>query len=310
VIAFANLATGNVRIVAGNAGSDSTETAYDPTLSGNGDVVAYQSVTADPMSPSTHWATRIRLRDLRSGAVTTVPRDGAYDASVSGDGRRVAFTAFSQVGTARRRMEVFVFDRRTRKVTLVSRLGRGAERAAEAWDPSLSRNGRRVAFAATTKPGGRARVYVRDLAEHTSRAVSEADRGFSSEPSISADGRRVAYSELASGGKQSAAGRPLQRLLVRTLGGGEHVVSVGADGRALSGWSGQPQISGDGRHVAFTTDAGTPAGGGPGGLKVMVTDLAAGTSRIANPPAPLGSFDSTPALQPAKSLCSLAPPAW
>ena len=90
------------------------------------------------------------------------------------------------------------------------------------------------------------------------------------------------------------------------------VVSLGADGRALAGWSGQPQLSDDGPRVAFTTDAGTPAGGGPGGLRVLVRDVAASTTTVASPPAPLGSFDTgAGALHPVSGrLCSLSSPAW
>jgi len=100
---------------------------------------------------------------------------------------------------------------------------------------------------------------------------------------------------------------------VRDLRSGNvRVVSLNAGGRPLAGWSGQPEISGDGMRVAFTTDAGVPAGGGPGGLRVMVRDLAAATTTIANPPAPLGSFDTGDgALQPGPArLCSLAAPVW
>jgi Tol biopolymer transport system component len=307
VVAVADMSSGGVRVVAGGYDGARVETAYDPALSDDGNVVAYQSVIADPMSPGTNWATRVRVRDLRAGASTaasTIPRAGAYDATVSGSGRVVAFTSYS-----RERLEVFAYDRRTRKVALVSRIGRGAGRAAEAWEPSLSRDGRRIAFTATSKAGGRARVYVRDLRERTSRGVSGPSRGFAHEPSISADGRRVAYAELPSGGGQSPSGRPAQRVVLRDLAGGrERAVS---DGSARASWSGQPRISGDGRRVAYTTDAGVAAGGGPGGLRVMVANLAAGTFTTASPPAPMGSFDAAPALQPgAKRLCALAPPAW
>ena len=277
------------------------ETAYDPALSDDGGAVAYQSVIADPMSPSTSWATRVRVRDLRGGAAaTTIPRAGAYDAAISGNGRVVAFTAYS-----RERLQVFVYDRRTRAVTLVSRIGRGDGRAAEAWEPSLSHDGRRIAFSASRVAGGRARVYVRDLGERTARAVSGPARGFAHEPSISANGRRVVYAELVRGA-QSPSGRPAQRLIVRDVTSGRESVLGGAQS-----WTGQPRVSSDGKRVAYTTDAGVAAGGGPGGLRVMVADLAAGTVTLASPPAPMGSFDTTPALQPgAKRLCALAPPAW
>jgi Tol biopolymer transport system component len=304
VVAVADVAKGVVRVVAGGYHGTRVETAYDPALSDDGDVVAYESVTADPMSPSADWSTRVRVRDLR-GSTTTIPRAGAYDVAVSGDGRVVAFTSYS-----RRRLQVFAYDRRARTVTLVSRIGAGGGRAAEAWEPSLSRDGRRIAFTATSRPGGRARVYVRDLRERTSRAASGRSRGFAHEPSISADGRRVVFSELQHG--QSPAGRPAQRLLVRDLRSGrETIVGNGAASRSLASWSGQAQLSGDGLRLAYTTDAGVAAGGGPGGLRVVVADLAKHTSTTASPPAPLGSFDSSPALAPRGAhLCSLAPPAW
>jgi Tol biopolymer transport system component len=149
-------------------------------------------------------------------------------------------------------------------------------------------------------------VYVRDVGERTSRGVSGPYRGFAHEPSISANGRRVVYAELPRSGGQSPSGRPIQRLLIRDLSGAEFVV----DGSQRS-WSGQPQLSSDGLRLAYATDAGVAAGGGPGGLRVMVADLAAHTATMASPAAPMGSFDTAPALQPgAKRLCALAPPAW
>jgi Tol biopolymer transport system component len=303
VVAVADAAAGTVRVVAGGYDGARVETAYDPTLSDDGSVVAYESVIADPMSPSPSWATRVRVRDLRArGETVAVPRAGAYEPELSGDGRVVAFTSFS-----RGRLQVFAYDRLSRTVTLVSRVGRRAERAAEAWEPSLSRDGRRIAFTATRVAGGRARVYVRDMGERTARAVSSVFRGFSHEPSISADGRHVVFAELPRHGGQSPSGRPAQSLLSRDL-----VTSQDSRVSAPSAsWSGQPQTSDDGRTIAYTTDAGVAAGGGPGGLRVMVLDVDAGTSTTASPASPTGSFDTAPALRPQGGpLCSLAPPAW
>ena len=313
VIALADLADRSVRVVAGGTGSRRVETAYDPALSGDGSVVAYQSVIADPMSDSTRWATRVRVNDVHAGTSANVSPGNAYNAAVSGDGRRVAYNAFTRAGGEGRRLQVFVFDRSTRRTVLVSVLGAGQKLASEAWEPALSHDGRQIAFAATTRAGGRARVYVRDLARGVASPVSGPGAGFASEPTIAGDGSRVVYSELVRRHAQSPSGRPLQRLVARDLRSGNvRVVSLDAGGRPLAGWSGQPEISGDGMRVAFTTDAGVPAGGGPGGLRVMVRDLTAATTTIANPPAPLGSFDTgAGALQPGPArLCSLAAPVW
>ena len=156
-------------------------------------------------------------------------------------------------------------------------------------------------------------MYVRDLSRPAAVAVSGPRAGFAAEPSLSADGRWVAYGEqrAASIPARSAA-RSAHRRARAPRRAPAHVAGVSATGAALRGWSGQPALSGDGRRVAFTTDATADPKGGPGGLQVMVRDLAARTTTTANPPKPLGSFDTGPfALQPAPGpLCSLSPPAW
>ena len=307
VVALADLRARTVRALTGTRRGRAVQTAYDPSLSDDGGVVAFQSVSADPMSPTANWSTRVHVLDVARDTTAVVARGGgAYEPELSGDGRRVAFTAFS-----RGRLQVFVRDLASGDTVLASMLPGG--RAAEAWAPSLSRDGRRVAFAATTRGGGRARVYVRDLGARAARAASGPAAGFADEPSLSADGAQVAYSEQPRGARRSRLGRPGQRVLVRDVArGSTRVVSVGAGGTPLGGWSGQPQISGDGRRVAFTSDANTAPAGGPGGLEVLVRDRAAGTTTVANPPTPLGSFDTgAGALDPGPgSLCSLAPPAW
>lgn len=307
VVALADLRAQTVRALTGARNGATVQTAYDPSLADDGTRVAYQSVSADPMSPGGGWTTRIEVRDLATGARWIVSHPGgAYEPELSGDGGRVAYTAFS-----RGRLQVFVRELGTGRAVLVSALRGG--RAAEAWAPSLSRDGRRVAFAATTRGGGRARVYVRDLGERVARAASGPQAGFADEPSLSADGLRVAYSEQPRGARASRLGRPGQRVLVRTIASGRaRIASRGAGGAPLRGWNGQPQLSGDARRVAFTSDAGTPSDGGPGGLQVLVRDLAAGTTTVVNPAVPLGSFDTgAGALTPGPGpLCSLAPPAW
>ena len=309
-IALADLRSQTVRSVTGEPRRDGrVETAYDPVLSSDGSVVAYESVTADPMSPGARWSTQVHVRNVATGATTVIQRvGGAYEATLSGDGRRVAYTAF--VGS---RLQVFVRDLSSGRTTLASRLPDGS-RAAEASEPSLSRDGRRVAFTATAGRSQRARVYVRDIRRSRAVVVSGPGTHYAAEPSISADGARVAYAEQPRGARPSALGRPGQRIIIRGVGGAgaAHVASLSATGATLRGWSAQPALSGDGRRVAFTTDAPTDPRGGPGGLQILVRDLQARTTTTANAPAPLASFDGGPfALQPMSGpLCSLAPPVW
>ncbi len=308
VVAFADLRARTVRALTGTRRGARVQTAYDPSLSDDGTLVAHQSVSADPMSPGAGWSTRIDVHNVTSGATTVVGHPGgAYEPELSGDGSRLAYTGF-----ARGRLQVHVRELATGRTLLASTLP-GGGRAAEAWAPSLSRDGRHVAFAAKSRAAGLARVYVRDLSRRAARAASGPAAGFADEPSLSADGGQVAWSEQPRRAAPSRLGRPGQRLLIRSLASGRtRVVSLAADGTPLRGWNGQPQLSGDARLVAFTSDANTPPSGGPGGLQVLVRDLAARTTTVVSPAAPLGSFDTgAGALTPlAGPLCSLAPPAW
>ena len=159
---------------------------YDPALSDDGNVVAYQSVIADPMSPSTNWATRVRVRDLRDGAAATASRAPAPTTRRSrATGGVVAFTSYS-----REHLQVFAYDRSTRTVTLVSRIGGRAPSAppsvgavAVAAMAGASRSRRRG-------PRRPRRVYVRDLRERTSHDVS---------------GRRTAASRTSRRSRRTAA---------------------------------------------------------------------------------------------------------
>ena len=69
-----------------------------------------------------------------------------------------------------------------------------------AWEPSLSADGRSVAFTARDSGGGRSQVYLRDLPSGRTTLVSRATGpdggpglGTATHPVISGDGRRVGF---------------------------------------------------------------------------------------------------------------------
>lgn len=293
VIALGDLRAGTLRRVAGGKTGKTVTTAYDPSVSDDGSVVAYVMVAADPMAATSDAATRIGIYNAASGKTTLIPRAGAYEPAVSADGRHVAFTAFAKSGG----LQAWVYDRKARTVRLVSR------GAAEAWAPSISGDGSRVAYAAATTAGGRSRIWVRDLDEAKPKAVTSTSRDFVDSPSLSSDGTVVAYARELAGSKRSAPGRPLQQVVVRPAAGGppETVSSASA-------WSGQPQLSDNGEVIAFTTDDGTPPTG-PCGLRVMLhgTKIAMVSPKVA-----ATTFDGgTASLDPGKvGMCDLRSPAW
>jgi Tol biopolymer transport system component len=180
---------------------------------------------------------------------------------------------------------------------LVSRATSGAAADGASASPSLSADGRLVAFAsdadnlASPQLSGTRDVFVRDLGVGTTTLVSRAGPpaavpgdSISFEPSISADGGRVAFTSEAS--NLSDLDGIYADVFVRDLRAGTTALASRADGPAGSGADGvsnQPAISADGRHVAFVSDAdGLAPGAVPGVASVFVRDLALGTTTLAS----------------------------
>ncbi len=210
-----DLRRGVTRLAPGIDYGKDPHSSYNPSLSADGRTLAYET------SESRHGELAVWVADLRTGRAKQVGRD-IYEPSLSPDGRYLAFTG----GT-----DVFLRDLRTGLTQLVSdgreawepvvardgaamayssgtdvivrdlRSGASAT-VANAFEPSLSADGRRVAY--TTRGDQDTGVYVYDLGTRATTLVSRASgaagapaQGGSGHPSISADGRRVAFTSDA-----------------------------------------------------------------------------------------------------------------
>lgn len=161
-------------------------------------------------------------------------------------------------------------------------------------EPSLSANGRYLAFASEASnlgprvgARGTSNVYLFDLLSAQVTLISGAGtaavaNGGSSSPSISADGRVVAFASSATNLTADAiasAGRH-NRVYVRTGDGHLRLLSIGFGASSPDGDSSQPAISADGRYVAFTSSADNLVPGDDNAQPdVFVADLLLGTLR-------------------------------
>jgi Tol biopolymer transport system component len=262
-----------------------SRTAYNPTLSGDGARVAYESAARD-------GATALWLADRAAGGTQLVGRGSAgaiYEPRLSADGRTLAFTA-ADAGTDGRSL-VFVRDVATGATTLVSRAG-GADGASaddDAYEPSISADGRYVAFTSAAgnlgAAGHRSRVWVRDLRLGTTELVS--GRGFAFDPAISADGRYVAWSARPTDAAGRASARRATVWLRDRATHDATLVSRTTAGAAADGQSAEPAVSADGTRVAFTSTSANLDRRKPGGLTgVFLRDLRAGTTTLLSTHAP------------------------
>jgi Tol biopolymer transport system component len=281
-----------------------------PSLSADGRFVAFASRAKNLDPAARSGGLQIYVRDLKTGATTLVSRAsgadgavaefGAYEPSISADGRFVAFRSGSEALSAEdvAYNDIFVRDLVTATTTLVSRatgpLGAAADR--ESSDPSISADGLHVAFessAANLSPADAdtaTSIYVRDLltgvTELTSRATGPAGASatdYSFEPSISADGRMVAFtSRGALAGDDFDQPSFPQDVFVRDrLTQTTTLVSraSGPAGAPSDVESDEPSISADGAHVAFASSAKL-TGQRSYDVNVFVRDLLAATTKL------------------------------
>jgi Tol biopolymer transport system component len=134
----------------------------------------------------------------------------------------------------------------------------GGEANRESTGPSISADGRRVAFdsyasnLAQGDTNGSANVFVRDLDTGRTRLVKGKGRGaFTYGASLSADGLRVAYES----GRLDRPDGPRQVWLADLTAGTAQLVSANARGGPGDGSSTNPSVQPDGLAVAFASYA-------------------------------------------------------
>ena len=248
-----------------------------PTLSADGRYVAFYSLSPGLVSGDTNAVSDVFVRDLLTGSNTLVSVDssGAHAngastlASISPDGRYVAFLSSASnlvAGDTNNVVDVFVHDLLLGGTTRASVDSAGVQANNACFDPSISRDGRFVAFGSSASnlvPGdtnGVRDVFVRDLSNNTTVRASvdsaaTQGNGNCGVPSLSADGRFVGFAGLANNLVPGDTNGALD-VFVRDLQGlTTSRVSVSSSGAQSNGNSGVCSISADGRWISFGSSA-------------------------------------------------------
>ena len=187
---------------------------YPPSISADGRILTFYSSASSLVVGDANGSPDIFVRNLRTGVTTRVSvnasgqeANGTCDiASMSADGRFVAFGSLASnlvPGDTNGVYDIFVRDLSAGTITRASVDSAGAESDGDSLGPSLSADGRFVAFYSLASnfgagPLGVFQVYVHDLQTGSTVRVSEDAAGVagdanSFDPSISADGADVAF---------------------------------------------------------------------------------------------------------------------
>jgi Tol biopolymer transport system component len=238
--------------------------------------------------------------DVRTGRVTleTSGADGeSLHPDISGDGRFVVFEStagnLTSVELPRGIPRIFLKDRQAGTVRLLSTNARGEPANGPSMDPAISADGEAVVFASSagdirgdaTTSGGGIGVYLIRLASNERDRVDvtsegQVRSGQSAFPAISADGRYVAFMSRAD--LTAGDGNGVFDIYVRdTVLRRTRRVSQGQAGGDTDGPSYHPAISGDGRFVAFASEASNLTHGGSQRIaQIYLRDMKTGATEL------------------------------
>jgi Tol biopolymer transport system component len=204
----------------GNAGS------FAPAISGDGRYVVFHSLASNLVPDDTNGMRDVFFHDRQTGQTSraSVASDGtegngssgglsiSEPPSISFNGRYLAF--FSEAsnlvpGDTNGKQDIFVHDRQTGQTSRVSVDSHGTQGNGDSFRPSISADGRYVAFHSeasnliTSDTNGMRDVFIYDRQTGQTSRISTASDGTagnnsSLRPSMTADGRYVAFDSLAS----------------------------------------------------------------------------------------------------------------
>lgn len=286
----------------GNGDSNFLGISTAPAISDDGRYVAFKSDASNLVKGDRNELTDVFVRDRAAGTTERISGDGGGDnPGISPDGNFVAFETFDFDGDFAR--DIYLRDRTTGTIERISVSHDGSEIFSPSEDPVVANaaNGRPIVAFASGAPnlvpndGINIDVFVRDLSgpspttELVSVSSDEQSAGefdTSRNPAISSDGRFVAFESNAQNFTAVAQTGFFSDIFVRDRQAGTTVLASpnGAGGEA-SGQSEDPEISADGRFVAFASFAsdliaGTPDPDGDLVRDAFVRDLTSGSTEM------------------------------
>jgi len=261
-----------VRVSVGAGGVQANGSSDECDVSDDGRFVVFTSVASNLVQSDGNGQSDVFLRDVAMGTTTLVSRtpSGASGAggnsqlpSISSDGARIAFES-SAVGLdpidTNQTQDVFVHERATGTVRLVSRAPGGAAGDDSSASAHISPEGDWIAFASAARnlgpvdPTGTVDIYVHEVATGNNLRITGPAGSLNSlnnSPRVSRDGRHVAFlsqaTNLLPGGNASGSHIAVWERSTGSI----DIVSRDASGAASGATCGDPDISYDGVWVAF-----------------------------------------------------------
>ena len=289
-------------VTVGSGGLLADEQSRTPSLSGDGNVVAFQSLATNLVTADTNGTYDLFVHERSTGLTerinvgpSGVESNGAVgsDTSLSRDGSLVVFFSYASnmvVADNNGAADVFLRNRGLQLTELISAGPGGIPGNGDSFNPRISGDGRFVVFSSfaddlgPVDTNGNADVYLLDRSTGSMDLVSVSSSGaqgdgLSTDASVSADGRYVAFLTFATNLAPNDTNGASDVLVRDRLAGVTLRCSQSTAGVQSSSWSTAPVISADGRFVLFKSIASNLVVGDFNGLMDMFQrDIVSGTT--------------------------------
>ena len=256
----------------GSQGNDITGRFSGPAISGNGQVVAFDSVATTLVTGDSNGLADVFVHDRTTGVTERVSVTSAGN-QANGTSTRPALDAVGNLvvfdssatnlvgGDTNQSLDVFVHDRAANTTQRVSVASDESQAPTGGHSPSISDDGGFVSFVSTSAlvpedTNNAEDIYVRNLVAGTTELVSvnsageEGDSSTTS-ASLSADGRWVVFSSFATNLVPDDTNGHFDSFIHDRQTGLTELVSISSDEMQADAQATTPEVSADGRFVVF-----------------------------------------------------------
>lgn len=280
IVAFAANAANaqNPRRVLGAGGAEPNALLRDPAVAASGGRIVF-TTTANNLGASAGAALNVYAYDPDGGVIQLVSRNASTGAVADGncflpaasrDGRYVTFESLAgNLGPSAAGLQILRVDRTTGTVARASESVSGTAGNDQSRFPSISGDGRYVAFQSFANAlvagdsNDRADIFVKDfttgtldvVSRNASGAFADDNAAALSSQALSDDARYVVFASAASNMVAGQAGGVQQVYLRDRTGAATSLVSRAANGDAGAAPSDQAAVSANGRYVVFRSFA-------------------------------------------------------
>jgi hypothetical protein len=289
------------RVSVDSAGAQASAISDGAAISADGRTVVFQSGANNLVSGDTNAVEDIFMRSTLSGATSRISVDSAgvqgnrlsLGPATSADAGFVVFESDATnlvTGDSNGQRDIFMRNTLAETTSRVSVDSSGAQANSVSQLPSISANGRFVAFESGANNltsgdiNGEVDIFLRDMVAGTTSLVSVDTAGLqantaSAFAAISADGRFVAFQSGATNLVAGDSNGQTDIFVRDTVAGTTNRVSVDSAGVQANNASSAAAISADGRFVAFTSTASNLVSGDFNAASdIFVRDTVAGTT--------------------------------